>query len=183
MYLIMQYLNGFTSAEEGTVCFTGLNFSGDNIIVAGWVLYLRDIHYFVATITGEVKELLKAKLFFRLNIFNINWSPGVVHKEPINRTIGYPCFHDPASSFRQHRLNLLQAIITHPSLHKRFHFVTNNWIFVWKAGPCFGYMATCHEVEMLLFCRTQTSVGESAQSSEIASHLIDNVTTGTICNV
>ena len=183
MYLIMRYLNRFASAEEGTVRFTGLDFSGDNIIVAGRVLYIRDIRYFVETIISEVKELLKAKLFFGLNIFNINWSPGVVHEEPRNRTAGYSCFHDPANPFRQHRLDLLQAILTHPSLHGRFHFVTNDRKIVWKAGPCFAYMATCHEVEMLLFCGTQTSVGEPARGSEIASHLIDNVTAGTIRNV
>ena len=36
---------------------------------------------------------------------------------------------------------------------------------------------------MLLFCGTQTSVGEPVRGSEIASHLINNVTVGTIRNV
>lgn len=44
-------------------------------------------------------------------------------------------------------------------------------------------MALCHEVEMLLFCGTQTSVGEPARGSEIASHLISNIAGGTIRNV
>ncbi len=47
MYLIKRYLSRFASAEEGTLRFTALDFSGDNIIVAGKVLYLRKIGHFV----------------------------------------------------------------------------------------------------------------------------------------
>jgi hypothetical protein len=50
MYLVMRYLNSFSSVEEGTPRFTALDFSGDNVIIAGHVLYLRDIRYFVETI-------------------------------------------------------------------------------------------------------------------------------------
>lgn len=183
MYLVMRYLNCFSSAEEGTIRFTALDFSGDNVIVAGRVLYLRDIRYFVETIIGEVKELLQAHLFFGLDTFNINWSPGIVHEEPRNRTVGYSFLHDPANTFHQHRLDLLHVILTHPSLRGRFHFVTKEQKLVWKAGPCFAYMALCHELEMLLFCGTQTSVGEPARGTEIASHLLGNIAAGTIRNV
>ena len=44
-------------------------------------------------------------------------------------------------------------------------------------------MALCHEVEMLLFCGTQTRVGEPARGSEIASYLISNVADRTIRNI
>jgi hypothetical protein len=44
-------------------------------------------------------------------------------------------------------------------------------------------MGICHDVEMLLFSGTQTSVGEPARGSEFASHLISNVSGGTIRNV
>ena len=43
-------------------------------------------------------------------------------------------------------------------------------------------MALCHEVEMLLFCGTQTSVGEPGRASELASNLITNVAGGTLRN-
>lgn len=183
MYLVMRYLNRFSSAEEATLRFTALDFSGENIIVAGRVLYLRDICHFVETVICEVKELLRVHLFFGLDIFDINWSPGTVHEEPGNRSIGYACFRDPNNSFRKHEFDLLQAILCHPSLRGRFHFVSKEQKIAWKAGPCFAYMAICHDVEMLLFCGTQTSVGEPARGSEIASHLISNVSGGTIRNV
>ena len=182
MYLVMRYLNRFSSAEEGTLRFTALDFSGDNVIVAGQVLYLCDIRYFVETIIAEVAEIFRVRLFFGLDMFDLNWSAGVVHEEPRNRTVGYSCFHDPANSFYRHRFDLLQAILTHPLLHGRFHFVNGEQKIIWKAGPCFSYMAACHEVEMLLFCATQTSVGEPARGSEMASHLISNVAGGTIRN-
>jgi hypothetical protein len=178
----MRFLNRFSSAEQGTMRFTALDFSGENVIVAGKVLYLRGIHHFVETIISEVKELLRSQLFFGLDMFDINWLPGVVHEEPRNRTIGYSCFHDPSNSFQQHRFDFLRAILTHPSLRGRFHFVSKEQKIIWKAGPCFAYMALCHEVEMLLFCGTQTSVGEPARATEIASHLIANVPGGTIRN-
>ena len=180
MYLVMRYLNHFSSAEEGTLRFTALDFSGDNVIVKGQVLYLRDIRYFVEKIITEIKEIFRVHLFFGLDVFDLDWSPGVVHEESRNRTIGYSCFHDSTNSFYRHRYDLLRAILTHPSLRGRFHFVNERKI-MWKAGPCLSYMATCHEVEMLLFCATQTSVGEPARGSEMASHLISNVA-GSPCN-
>ena len=183
MYLIKRYLSRFASAEEGTLRFTALDFSGDNIIVAGKVLRLRDIGLFVETIIDEVKELFRIHLFFGLDIFDINWSPGVVHEEPRNRSVGYSCFQDPANIFHKHRFGLMQIILTHPSLRGRFHFVSKEGGIVWKAGPCFAYMGFCHEVEMLLFSGSQISVGEPARGSEIASNLIRNVTGGTIRNI
>lgn len=56
MYLVMRFLNHFSSAEQGTVRFTALDFSGENIIVAGRVLYLRDIRYFLETASMELNE-------------------------------------------------------------------------------------------------------------------------------
>lgn len=182
MYLVMRYLNRFSSAEEGTLRFTALDFSGNNVIIAGQVLYLRDIRYFVETIVTEIKEIFRVHLFFGLDVFDLDWSSGIVHEEPRNRTVGYSCFRDAANSFYRHRSDLLQAILTHPSLRGRFHFVNGERKIIWKAGPCLSYMAICHEVEMLLFCATQTSVGEPARGSEMASHLIGNVAGGTIRN-
>jgi hypothetical protein len=183
MYLVMRFLNHFSSAEQGTIRFTALDFSGDNIIVGGKVLYLRDIGRFVETIISEVKELIHGQLFFGLDTFDINWSPGVMHEEPRNRTIGYSCFGDPSNSFARHKFDVLRVILTHPSLRGRFHFVSKDGKIVWKAGPCFAYMALCHEVEMLLFSGTQTSVGEPGRASELASNLISNIAGGTIRNV
>src|SRR5262245_21510555 len=183
MYLLMRYLNQFSSAEEGTLRFTALDFSGDNIIVSGKVLYLRNICYFVEKIISEVKDLLRDQLFFGLDTFDINWSPGIVHEEPRNRRVGYSCFVDPSNSFRQHRFDLTKAMLTHPSLRGRFHFVTKDRKIVWKAAPCFAYMAECHKLEMLFFCGCQTSVGEPPRATEFASHLLNNVAGGSIRNV
>ena len=179
----MRFLTHFSLAEQGALHFTALNFTGDNIIVGGKVLYLWDIRRFVETIISEVKELIRDHLFFGLDMFDINWSPGAVHEEPRNRSIGYSCFGDPANTFVQHRFDVLRAVLTHPSLKGRFHFVSKEQKIVWKASACFAYMAFCHKVEMLLFCGTQMSVGEPARGSEIASNVIGNVAGGTIRNV
>jgi len=82
MYLVMRFLNHFSSAEQGTLWFTALDFSGENIIVAGKVLYLWNIRSFMETIISEVKEMICSQLFFGLDVFNINWLPGGVHEEP-----------------------------------------------------------------------------------------------------
>ena len=58
MYLVMHFLNHFSLAEQGTLCFTALDFSGNNIIVGGKVLYLQDIGRFVETIISEVKDMI-----------------------------------------------------------------------------------------------------------------------------
>jgi hypothetical protein len=183
MYLVMRFLNHFASAEEGPLRFTALDFGGDNIIIAGQVLYLRHIRQFVEKVVEEVEELLRSELFFGLDMFDLRWSPGVVHDEPRNRSVGYSCFYDPANSFHEHKFDLLQVILSHPSFRGRFHTVSKKGEIIWKAGPCFTYMALYHKIEMLLFCGTQTSVGEPGRASEMASNLIGNVSGGTIRNV
>jgi hypothetical protein len=44
-------------------------------------------------------------------------------------------------------------------------------------------MATCQDVEMRLFSGTQTSVGEPAHGSDMASHMFSNTTWGVIRNL
>src|SRR5438477_2713604 len=78
LYPITRYLSRFAREQEGWVHFTALDFSGDNVIVAGHVLYLRDIRYMVETLITEVKDQFMTTLFFGLDIIDINWSPGVV---------------------------------------------------------------------------------------------------------
>jgi hypothetical protein len=183
MYLLVRPLNHFTTAEEGAFRFTAMDFTGDNIIVGGRALYLTDIRCFVETLIDEIKEHMKAHLFFGLDIADINWSPGVVHEEPRNISIGYSCFSDQRNTFIQQKDILVQAILLHPLLRGHFHYVDQRGQIVWKAGPCFAYMDLCHELEMMLFAATQTSVGEPARGTEIASHLIGNVSGGSIRNV
>jgi hypothetical protein len=179
----MRPLNHFTSAEEGSLRFTALDFSGDNVIVAGRVLYLRDIRYFVETLIGEIKEHMKIQLFFGLDIVDVEWSPGVVHEQPRNISVGYSCFRDPHNAFAQRKDDLLRAVLTHPLLHGHFHYIDQRGQIVWKAATCFAYMDACHELEMMFFAGTQTSVGEPGRGTEVASHLIENVSGGTIRNI
>lgn len=179
----MRPLNHFRSAEDGTLRFTALDFSGDNVIIAGHVLYLKDIRYFVETLIDEVKQRLKTRLFFGLDVVDVNWSPGVVHEEPRNTTIGYSCFRDPRNVFPECRDTLLRTVLTHPLLRGCFHCRDEQGRIRWRASTCFAYMDECHEVEMMLFSATQTSVGEPGRGTEIASHLISNVSGGSIRNV
>jgi hypothetical protein len=111
MYLVLRFLNCFSLTEGGTRCFTALDFSGNNVIIAGQVLYLRDIRYFVEAIINGVKELLQVDLFFGLDTFNINWSPGMVHDEPRNRSIGYSCFDHQSSHIATTRWFLVAQVL------------------------------------------------------------------------
>ena len=183
MYLLMRPLNRFATAEEGALRFTAADFSGDNVIVAGRVLYLRDIRRFIETLIAEIKEHIRTQLFFGLDVADIDWSPGVVHEEPRNLSIGHSCFRDARNDFAKHKNDLLRVILTHPQLRGYFHYIDPQGRIVWKAAPCFAYMQCCHEVEMMLFSGTQTSVGEPARATEIASHLLENVSGGTLRNI
>jgi hypothetical protein len=183
MYLLMRPLNRFATAEEGALRFTALDFGGDNIMVDGQVLYLRDIRRFVDTMIAEIKEHIQTKLFFELGVADIDWSPGIVHEEPRNLSVGYSCFRDARNDTAKHQNDLLKVVLTHPRIRGYFHYVDQQGCIVWKAAPCFAYMQSCHEVEMLLFCGTQTSVGEPARATEISSNLLVNVSGGTVRNV
>ena len=183
MYLLMRPLNHFTSAEQGAFRFTALDFSGDNVIVNGRVLYLRDIRLFVETLIEEIRAQIQTDLFFGLDLVDMNWSPGVVYEQPRNITVGYSCFSDPHNTFARHKEDLLKAVLTHPRLRGHFHFINQQGHVVWKAATCFAYMDTCHEIEMKLFAGTQTSVGEPARGTEIASNVIENVEGGTLRNI
>jgi hypothetical protein len=107
MYLLMRPLNRFTTAEEGSLNFMALDFSGDNIIIEGRVLYLRDIRDFVETLIVEIKDDILTKLFFGVSVADISWSPGVVYEEPRNISVGYSCFRDPRNNFLRHNDDLL----------------------------------------------------------------------------
>jgi hypothetical protein len=183
MYILMRPLNRFSSAEGGSLRFTATDFSGDNIMAAGRILHLRDIRYFVESLIGEIREQMRMQLFFGLDVADVDWSPGIVYEEPRNVSIGYSCFRDPHNSFLNHKDDLLQAVLTHPRLRGQFHYYNQEGQILWKAGPCFEYMEASHDVEMMLFCGTQTSVGEPGRGTEIASHLISNVSGGSIRNV
>lgn len=159
-----------------------MDFSGDNVIVKGHVLYLKDIRYFVETLIEEIKLLFSTRLFFGLDIVDINWLPGVVHEEPRNTSVGYSCFRDPHNAFLRHKDDLLQAILTHPRLRSHFYCIDQHGRITWRAGPCLAYLEDCHNAEMKLFSATQTSVGEPGRGTEVASHLIENISGGTIRN-
>jgi hypothetical protein len=179
----MRLLNKFASAESGPMEFTAVNFNGDNVIVCGRVLYLYDIRNFVNQLIEEVKRHIKDDLLFGLDIVDINWSPEVVHEEPRNTQVSYSSFDDFHNSFHQHKDTLLELILTHPSLRGRFHYVNQHNRIVWKAGPCFAYMDIAHDVEMKLFSGTQMTVGGPGRGTEVASHLIRNVSGGSIRNI
>lgn len=184
MYLLMRPLNRFSSSEEGTTSFTALNFSGDHILVHGQIIRLLDVRNFVETLVQEIKCLIQERLFFGLpDVADVEWSPGTVHEEPRNTTLHYSCFRDTRNRFSGHQDDLLRAILTHPKLHGRFHFVDGDGHIVWKAGACYAYMNLYHEVEMMMFVGSQSSGGEPGRGTEIASHLIRNISGGSIRNV
>jgi hypothetical protein len=183
LYLLMRPLNLFTSAEEATMQFTSTDFSGQNIIISGHVLYLRDIRHFIETLINEIRTDMRMKLFFGLDIVDLNWSPGVINEEPRNVAVGFSCFNDPHNAFLDHKHDLLHTILTHPQIRGRFHYLDEQGQVKWKAGPCLTYTETCHDVEMKLFAGTHTSVGGPARATEFASNLLSNVSGGSIRNV
>ena len=98
-------------------------------------------------------------------------------------TVGYSCFFDAKNTLLHHNDKLLQTILTHPQIHSWFHYIDAKQQVVWKTTSCFKYMEACHQVEMMLFASTQTSVGEPGQGIEIALHLISNVSGSNVRNV
>jgi hypothetical protein len=183
LYILMRPLNKFVSAEDGALQFTALNFNGDNIILSGQVLYLHNIRNFVELLITEIKDHIKRELLFNLDIVNIDWSPGIIHEEPRNTRISYSVFDDTNNPFHLRRNTVLEVILTDPRIRGRFHYVDQHNRIVWKAGPCFAYMDIAHKVEMKLFSATQTTVGEPGRGTEVASHLIRNVSGGTLRNI
>ena len=183
LYLLRRLLNNMQSAEETTFQFTALDFTGDNVIVNGRVLYLRDIHSFVDAIISEVKDHISNELLFSMDVVDINWTPGVIHEEPRNTRLSYSAFDDPRNSFQQYRNTLLKFILTEPRLQGVFHYVDPDNRIVWKAGPCFAYMDVAHMVEMKLFAGSHVTAGEPAQAVDMASYLVRNNPGGTLRNI
>jgi len=122
MYLIMRSLN-HSSTEQGTFCLTSVEITSSSQekcfpsekISATWL-----------KIIDEAKELLTVHLLFGLDT---DWSPGIIREEPRDGSMGYSYFRDAMDAFHKHRFDLLQAILTRPSLHGRFHFVGNAQLF------------------------------------------------------
>ena len=119
MYLIMRSLN-HSSTEQGTFCLTSVEITSSSQEKC----FPSEISATWFKIIDEAKELLTVQLLFGLDTFNADWS-GVVHEEPRDGSMGDSYFRDATDAFHKHRFDLLQAILTHPSLHGRFHFVGN----------------------------------------------------------
>src|SRR5215472_13722154 len=183
MYLLMRPLNSFVSAEEATLQFTGTDFSGQDILVDGHVLHLCDIRRFVETLICEIRMDIRNRLFFGLDVVDVDWAPGIIHEEPRNVSVGYSCFNDPHNSFPNHQRDLLRVILTHPQIRGQFHFIDKDGCVRWKAGPCLAYLEACHDVEMKLFSGSHTSVGGPGRTTELAMHLLCNVSGGSIRNI
>ena len=185
MYLLKRPLDHFASVEESPFVFSSLDFSGTNIIVRGRVLYLSDIKWFAETLTAELRQILQRDLLFSLTkAFDVaTWHPGTTHEEPRNTRMGYNCFSDPQNSFSGCHESLLKAVLDDPSVSGRFHFRNASGTIVWKAAPCLAYLERCEAFELMLFAATHTTVGEPPRGTEIASHLIRNISGGTVRNV
>ena len=166
--------------------FTALDFSGQNILVNGHVLHIKDIKMCIETIISELRSIFIQDLFFGLShLIDLDaWLPGIVHEEPRNQRPGYSCFVDPHNhSLSEPSSLLLRTVLDHPTISGRFHFLDQNSTLIWKAAPCLAYLEKCEAVEMLLFTATHMTVGEPPRGTEFASHCIHNIPGGNIRNV
>lgn len=180
----MRPLNRFAAGEDGPFEFTALDLSGTNVIVNGKVLWLSDIDRMVQAIVKESQEIVCRELCFGLTIGEEGWNPGLVHEEPRQISASYSCFTDPQNSyFTDHKDTLLHAVFTQPTLRGRFYFIDGNGDIVWKPGACLEYLNLCQYLELLLCAGAQLTVGEPARGTELASHLIANVSGGDIRNI
>ncbi|KAF9491147.1 hypothetical protein BDN71DRAFT_1434142 [Pleurotus eryngii] len=183
LYLLLRPLNRLVSAEQGTLQFNGTHPSGTDIMLDDKIITVADLGSTVRTMTNEIRRMLQDEIFFGLDIVDLERVWGIIRDDPRNVLPGYAWFKDLANNLGPCEHVLARAMLTHPRLRGLFHFIDTNGGIVWKAGACLPWVDTCHEVEMHLSVVTQLSAGEPGRGTELASHLIRNISGGSIRNV
>jgi hypothetical protein len=181
LYILHRGLAALNSADDSTMPFNSPDTSGTAAIIGSHTIHLHNVKE-VALDAYDRSLTAVRKLTFDNPLFDIS-DDETIHDDPRNL--------EPNWSFVKHPLNswnargtptLLEFIISTPEIFAQFGYYNAQGDVIWKPGACYQYMRQFFELNMDMFVAMILTAGEPGRGSELASHLLANVSGGSIRN-
>ncbi|EKM81396.1 hypothetical protein AGABI1DRAFT_125786 [Agaricus bisporus var. burnettii JB137-S8] len=179
LYITKRGFTGLHSAEETTFFFNAPDLSGTSAIIDDTMLHLSQIKASHLRAMAEIENELNS-LTFHASYFTLP-DDTFVHDSPRDRSPGYS-FLKHTKNIWNHRPSLIQHIIESDTLFAKFAYITPTGSVSWIPSAISEHMKSIHDLQMKFLCAIILSYGEPARGTELASHLLANVSGGSIRN-
>ncbi|EKM74407.1 hypothetical protein AGABI1DRAFT_133300 [Agaricus bisporus var. burnettii JB137-S8] len=179
LYITKRGFTGLQSAEESTFFFNAPDLSGTSAIFGNHTLSLSHIKDAHVRAIDEIQAELNA-LTFHSSHFTIS-DHVFVHDSPREQKPGYSFLKHPKNVWN-HGITLIQYILQNDNLFSKFAYVTSTGSISWNSTAVAEFMKRIFDLQMKFICSIILSYGEPARGTELASHLLANVSGGSIRN-
>jgi hypothetical protein len=179
LYILLRGLLALDSADDNMMLFNAPDATGTSAIIGAHTLHVSHIQKAALDIIAEIELELDSLLFNNL-LFNISPSE-LVHDDPRSREPGWGFLDDRRNSWTN-KPSVLEYIIQNPDIFELFGYINPKGEIVWKPGACHAWMKRVFNLQVKLFIATLFTAGEPGRASELASHLLRNVSGGSIRN-
>jgi len=180
LYLLKRGLDSLDSADDKVMLFNAKDPTGHETFIDDRLLRTHDIMTMNNDIIKEASQKMD-KLSFHEPSFTISREE-FIHDEPRSRQASWGFVDDLRNSWKS-KPTLLQHILTHPGLFSDFAYQCPQGGIVWKPGACYKYMREVYELQMDLLVPTLSTIGGIPRGTELCSHLLRNISGGSIRNV
>jgi hypothetical protein len=179
LYVTKRGFTGLQSAEESTFFFNAPDLSGTSAIIDDKTLSLSEIKACHDRAMDEIDKELD-ELTYHSSHFTL--APNIlIHDSPRERTPGYSFLKHPKNAWN-HRSTLVQHIIETDTLFSQYGYVNSTGSISWNPTAVHAQMKRIHDLQTKIMCSIILSYGEPARGTELASHLLANVSGGSIRN-
>jgi hypothetical protein len=179
LYLLKRGLTSLHSAEESSLFFNAPDLSGTSAIIGDKVLYLSHIGDLHRRASNEIQHEIDDLTFHHPTFTLVDDIQ--IHDNPRERTPGYSFVKDTRNVWN-HRPSLVQHILETPSLFSKYAYKDPSGHISWKPSVVAATMKRIFDLQMKILCTIILSYGEPARGTELASHLLANVSGGSIRN-
>lgn len=179
LYLLKRGLSSLRSAEQSTILFNAPDVSGTSAIIGDKLLKLSDLADLHRRATREIKDEID-KLTFHHPLFVLD-EDQFIHDSPRDLSSGYSFTNDPRNSWNQHP-SLLEHILNTPELFAQYGYLDRQGKISWIPAKIAAALEQIYDLQTKIMCNVILSYGEPARGTELASHLLSNVSGGSIRN-
>lgn len=180
LYLYHRGLTALHSTDDHFYTFNARDFQGDSVILGHKTLYLSKIREYVEKLIVKIQSDMNELLFCRPEFTLVPDS--FIHDDPRLHTASWGFIHDKRNPWIP-ATTILEHILNNPALFAQFAYRNECGEVVWKPVPCHQYAKQIFENMMDTFIAIILTSGAPERGTELLSHLIRNVSGGSIRNV
>lgn len=179
LYLLKRGLTSLHSAEESSLFFNAPDLSGTSAIIQDKVLSLSQIGELHRRASDEIQSELDELTFNHPNF--ILPTDLFIHDDPRELAPGYSFLKDPRNMWND-QPSLIEHILNTPSLFSEYAYLDPQGHISWYPSKIAALVKRIYDLQRKILCNVILSYGEPARGTELASHLLANVSGGSIRN-